>query len=1146
VSLNLKNSFIKNEKDLINNFVKTYSNSIFHDFTSLGSISENNIISVAVNPDNGFMIAVVNDASSNDLAYSNDNGLSWIFYAKDLTATWKSVTYGNGKFIVVGGGPTNYIMYSTSSTPTNSTNWTLLITPIQSWIKVIHHASTFVAISSNSSSTRKIGISSDGITWTLITPPSDISTNAFSDITYGNGRFVIITINISGLNNVIYSNDNGLTWYVSNRGSISSDSSNSSPKICYSSKLEIFLILNVSDQTKISYSKGGDKWIIGNKGYSDSWSEINQLIWINELEIFVLFGLYNSKFIISTSFDGINWARKFTDLFYKKFTSLIWNRYYGSLIGVSTYVTTSTDVSILITKPLGINHLINSRYYSNNQIPQTFFYNIPNYSTAINTTFSIHPILDINNDFIEYSITPSLPNGVTINAYNGVISGSATNIHSLTQYIVSAKHLVTENTIKTKINIEITTSLNSISLFYYNNNSDAIININTFNVLYIPSFIGSRPTNFSLKSGSLPPGLFLRRSNGEIYGDISLPYIAGSYTAIITATNSLGSLDATFKIVINDASVQDFSYNDGYVIKKFAGSYLDISPSINSGTNITYSVSPSFSGDFSLLNLNTSTGRIYGTLPNTYKNSYFIITALNSTNTKTHKIDININDNIIFPSGLSYNDINITANSSITVVPILNYGTTPITYTISPSLPSGLSIDSNTGVISGTPINIQNIVSYTITASNSIGTTDANINIKINAPIIAPTGLSYNNINTIQGTTITPVNPTLNAGTSPTYTVSPSLPTGLSINSSTGVISGTPISAQSLTFYTITATNISGNTTALIGITINAIIAPSGLSYSNLIAVINVFTSLSPTLIAGTSPITYTIPSLPTGLSINSSTGVISGTPTILQNSSSYTVTATNSVGSTNTSFNITVKLADVAPTGLSYNGGSPAIQLISTSVSYSPTLNSGTNITYSITPTLPSGLSLNTSTGVISGTTPSFTNDTTYTVTATNITLNSSTSTSFRIRIVFFQGTINPKGMGNYSYDPSFQGYGYNSGEYVYGGDTYDDGVTPQPVGALSNNGSYTIGACIVYDYTGDGGGYASYFGVKGNHVSLSSFTKIIINGTTYLLSDSLWNKNYSSGNNYTYFYRNNNVYPGTFAFFHPNTSGTVTIIIE
>ena len=1138
MSLNLKNSFIKNEKDLINNFIKTYSNSIFHDFTFLGtpSISENNIISVAVNPDNGFMVAVVNDGSSNDLAYSDNNGFSWTFYNKDLTATWKSITYGNGKFVAVSNGPTNYIMYSTSSIPTSSGNWTLLTTPSQSWIKIIYNASAFIAISSNISSTRKIGISSDGITWTLITPPNDVSTNIFSDITYGNGRFVIITINISGLNNVIYSNDNGLTWYVSNRGSISSDSSNSSPKICYSSKLGIFLILNLSDQTKISYSKGGDKWFIIDKGYSDSWSEINQLVWINELEIFVLFGLYNSKFIISTSFDGINWARKFTDSIYKKFTSLIWNRYYGSLIGISTYVSTSTDVSIFITKPLGKKHLIDSSYYSNTETPQTFFYNMPNYSTAINTLFSIHPVFDTNNDFIEYSISPSLPNGITINIYNGVISGSSSTTQNLTQYTISAKHLITENIIKTKINIEITSSFNSISKFYYNNNFDAIININTFNILYIPFFIGSRPTIFSLKSGSLPPGLFLRRSNGEIYGDISLPYVSETYTAIITSTNSLGSLDATFKIVINDAPVQDFSYNDGYVIKKFAGSYLDISPSINSGTNITYSVSPSFNGDFSLLNLNTSTGRIYGTLPNTYKNSYFIITALNSTNSKTHKIDININDNIIFPSGLSYSDINITANSSITVVPILNYGTLPITYTISPSLPSGLSIDPNTGVISGTPTNIQNTVSYTITAGNSIGTTDANINIKINAPIIAPTGLSYNNINTIEGRTITPVNPTLNTGTSPTYTVSPSLPTGLSINSSTGVISGTPTSTQSLTFYTITATNASGNTTALIGITINAIIVPSGLSYSNLIAVINVSTSLSPTLIAGTSPITYTVsPSLPTGLSISSSTGIISGTPTILQNSSSYTVTATNSVGSTNASFNITVKLADVAPTGLSYNGGSASTVLLSTSQSYSPTLNSGTNITYNITPALPSGLSLNTSTGVISGTTPSASNDTTYTVTATNISLNSSTSTSFRIRIIFFQGTINPKGQGGYSSDPSFSGYGYNSGYYEYGGDTFDNGG-PQPVGSLSNNGSYTIGAFMVFDF---GQSSDSFFSVKGNHSSLSSFTKAIVNGTTHTLSS--WNKGYNSDRNYTTFN-----YGSNFAFFPANTSGTVTIIIE
>jgi hypothetical protein len=201
--------------------------------------------------------------------------------------------------------------------------------------------------------------------------------------------------------------------------------------------------------------------------------------------------------------------------------------------------------------------------------------------------------------------------------------------------------------------------------------------------------------------------------------------------------------------------------------------------------------------------------------------------------------------------------------------------------------------------------------------------------------------------------------------------------------------------------------------------------------------------------------------------------------------------------------------------------------------VSYSPTLSLGTNITYSVSPSLPSGLSLNTSTGVISGTTPSSSNDTTYTITAANGI--SSTTASFRIRIQFFSGTINPKGQGGYSSDPSFPGYGYNSGYNIYGGDTFDDGSTPQPVGSLSNNSSYTIGSFMVFDF--GGGIIDTWFTAKGTHASLASFTKVIINGTTYSLSD--WNKENNRFPNYTAISKR--LTP-----FSPDTSGTVSIVLE
>jgi len=56
-----------------------------------------------------------------------------------------------------------------------------------------------------------------------------------------------------------------------------------------------------------------------------------------------------------------------------------------------------------------------------------------------------------------------------------------------------------------------------------------------------------------------------------------------------------------------------------------------------------------------------------------------------------------------------------------------------------------------------------------------------------------------------------------------TYSISPALPTGLSINSSTGTISGTPATTSSATEYVITATNAAaGTSTQTLSITVNA------------------------------------------------------------------------------------------------------------------------------------------------------------------------------------------------------------------------------------------------------------------------------------------------------------------------------------
>ena len=384
----------------------------------------------------------------------------------------------------------------------------------------------------------------------------------------------------------------------------------------------------------------------------------------------------------------------------------------------------------------------------------------------------------------------------------------------------------------------------------------------------------------------------------------------------------------------------------------------------------------------------------------------------------------NNGSNVKAPTGLTYSAGTAVYTKGVAVNPDTptSNGGAVTAYGVSPALPAGLTLNSGTGVISGTPTAVSPIASYTVTASGAAGSTTTSISVTVNDQ--PPSAFSYaaGTATYVINTPITPNNPTNSGGTVVSYSVTPALPAGLGLDAATGAISGTPSAVAARSKYTITAINTGGSATAAVFITVNSgapnpLAAPAGLSYkfSNATYTAGVAIPANVPTSTGGIPLPYTnssgipvpaysiSPTLPEGLHIDGAallpigdlpSGIISGIPAAASPATVYTVTASNPAGSTTATLTIEVDASDVAPAGLSYSTPAPVYEAgIAITPDY-PAVNprGGSPSRYTVTPDLSqTGLTLDPSSGVLSGTPVALSSKTappltmTYTVTASN-----------------------------------------------------------------------------------------------------------------------------------------------------------------
>eukprot|EP00930_Biecheleria_cincta_P060550 TRINITY_DN46197_c0_g1_i1.p1 TRINITY_DN46197_c0_g1~~TRINITY_DN46197_c0_g1_i1.p1 ORF type:complete len:947 (+),score=202.88 TRINITY_DN46197_c0_g1_i1:35-2842(+) len=418
------------------------------------------------------------------------------------------------------------------------------------------------------------------------------------------------------------------------------------------------------------------------------------------------------------------------------------------------------------------------------------------------------------------------------------------------------------------------------------------------------------------------------------------------------------------------------------------GRRVNLRPDVEGGDASSFAVSPALPSG---LELDATTGVISGVLQPgiLLDEATYTVTVQNAAGEAHAELVFAVKD--VPPAGLRYPSAvaAVTVGEAISWSPELEGGDAA-EWSVSPELPPGLALDSSTGTIAGAATAVAEASSYEVVAANSGGKVSATVTLEVkegppSAPAypVDPEGAV---LRIGEDAELVPKA----AGGSAVFSISPDLPQGLSFEEATGIIRGRPECRMEMTRYEVTATNGSGSACAELQLSVRPA-RPSGLRYPGLAGSYHAGQEVSLVPEVSGHVTSFSIaPPLPTGLTLDAATGAITGSFAAPAEELVYAVTASSEEGETTAELRFAV--VEPPPGKFSYPAASSSVT-VGEPVSLEPELaGQFLGCSFAVAPALPEGLALDAKTGAITGAPEGESEETTYSVSASNSSGSSST----------------------------------------------------------------------------------------------------------------------------------------------------------